>query len=355
MSFASPLAVFADQPSQGDDPFIIGTIDHDLHRNRRAAIAPSFAKAVVQKFEPSVQLMVDKLTHRLDALKSTDMILNIQKVFACLTTDIVCQYAFAAPFGYLDSADFSPYWPKAVIDASEGTHFLKQFIWVQTFMNKLPQSLVARLMPNLGALFTLQTMIREKVAMVKEELEAGRKIQGQRTIFYELFTNEALPPEERTPRRLEAEGVSLVAAGSMTVAHTLSTIAFYLLADPKLLERLQDELASAIPDSHFRPTWAQLEKLPYLKAVIQEGLRVGCGVSHRLQRIAPDVDLRYRDFIIPKGTPVGMTSILQHHDPRIFPNPDTFHPERWLHEDGKHLAKYLVPFSKGSRNCVGMK
>jgi len=99
-----------------------------------------------------------------------------------------------------------------------------------------------------------------------------------------------------------------------------------------------------------------LANLPYLTGVIKEGLRLGCGVSSRLQRIPhepllfPD-STKHRDWIIPAGTPVSMTSMLVHHDESIFPNSEKFQPERW--EDPR-LEQYLVAFSKGSRQCLGM-
>jgi cytochrome P450 len=101
---------------------------------------------------------------------------------------------------------------------------------------------------------------------------------------------------------------------------------------------------------------ATLEQLPYLTACVQEGLRLSCGVSSRLQRICPDEDLVFndgeKDWFSPRGTPTSMTGMLVHYDPKIFPAPTTFRPERWL-EDPR-LDKYLVPFSRGSRQCVGM-
>lgn len=58
-------------------------------------------------------------------------------------------------------------------------------------------------------------MIRAQVLGVKAELDEGKKRdgQGQKTIFYDLLTNEQLPPEDKSVDRLELEGVSLVAAG----------------------------------------------------------------------------------------------------------------------------------------------
>lgn len=61
---------------------------------------------------------------------------------------------------------------------------------------------------------------------------------------------------------------------------------------------------------------------------------------------------------VPPGTPVAMTSVLVHNDARIFPEPEKFQPERWLNADGSRdrtLEKYILSFSRGSRQCLGIK
>src|SRR4051794_29846834 len=86
--------------------------------------------------------------------------------------------------------------------------------------------------------------------------------------------------------------------------------------------------------------WTELEQRPYLWALIHESLRMMPGVSHRSARIAREEDLFYKsqdgktEWVIPRGTPIGMTSMINHWDKRLFPDPDEFIPERFL-EDGK--------------------
>jgi cytochrome P450 len=118
---------------------------------------------------------------------------------------------------------------------------------------------------------------------------------------------------------------------------------------------LYNELKTAIPDPSPEsfPTLAVLEKLPYLSAVVQESLRLCNPVTHRLSRKFPDKALRYRDYVIPPGWTVGMTSMLIHENERIYPEPYKFRPERWLKE-GQQLDRYLVPFNRGARVCLGL-
>jgi cytochrome P450 len=100
-------------------------------------------------------------------------------------------------------------------------------------------------------------------------------------------------------------------------------------------------------------------------ATVTEALRLSYGVSSRLQRV-PHEPLFYTgsfkgrtvELKIPAGTAIGMTNYLVHANPEIFPEPEKFIPERWLDEKGRRdrsLDGYLLSFSKGSRQCLGMK
>lgn len=152
----------------------------------------------------------------------------------------------------------------------------------------------------------------------------------------------------------------------------LSVITYHLLTKPKTLAQLSRELRDNVDDPLQLPTWTTLEKLPYLGAVIQEGLRLSYGVSARTSRVPTEEDLFYRgkwtpkgrqtsvdvEYVIPRGYAIGMSSAITHHDESIFPDSHSFIPERWLDDNlqrKKGPEKYLLSFSKGSRACLGMK
>ncbi len=54
-------------------------------------------------------------------------------------------------------------------------------------------------------------------------------------------------------------------------------------------------------------------------------------------------------------TPVGMSAYMMHTDAEIFPEPFKFIPERWLGSYNSLMNRNYIPFSKGSRNCLGMR
>lgn len=147
----------------------------------------------------------------------------------------------------------------------------------------------------------------------------------------------------------------IVVAGQETIAWTLTVITYHLLSNPRVLENLKLELLAAIPDSNVSIPQSNLENLPYLTGVIKEGLRLSYGASTRLQRIPLEpliFSCGKKEWLIPAGTPVGMTSLLIHQDESIYPNWQDFRPERWI--ENPRLDRYLVSFTKGSRQCIGM-
>lgn len=208
------------------------------------------------------------------------------------------------------------------------------------------------------------------VKKAKAEKEAGTMKEG-RTIFGSLLESD-LPPSEKSVQRLTDEATSLFAAGTETISWALAVITYHTLSKPEILERLTAEIAQVVDSSGELPSWAALERLPYLGAVIYEGLRLSYGVASRTSRIPTGEDLVYRgvwtpkgstaptraEHVIPRGYAIGMSSVIIHHDENVFPDSNFFLPERWLDEGNQHrkeLDRYLLSFSKGSRACIGIK
>jgi cytochrome P450 len=204
--------------------------------------------------------------------------------------------------------------------------------------------------------------ISNQIESIKRSRVIIKDKNSPATIFHGLFDG-TLPPNELSTKRLTEEGLTIIGAGTVTTAHTLTVIFFHLLSNPHSMKVVKDELHTAC-NQGLPLTWNRLSNSPYLSAVINEGLRLSFGVSHRLQRVSPDLPLSYKGWIIPKGTPVSQTQMFILLDPEIFPRPDEFLPERWLpaeyhvspykFPDPREAKRYLIPFSRGSRSCLGI-
>ncbi|KAK8139345.1 Cytochrome p450 [Apiospora sp. TS-2023a] len=346
-----------------------GTVPHDLHRLRRGALNPFFSKqAIAQHVEPQIRSLLAQMCARFESMKQgtgSGEVLDVMRPYAALTTDVITRYAFDTSYGCVEDPVWRYEWPRAMVEGTKSCHLNKQFPWVVPLMRAVPEGIVGIVSPAVLQLINFQKDLARQISAIMNEPTdskepASSSERRPATIFHELIHSESLPPEEKTLQRLVDEGQTLIAAGQETTSFLLQTVTYHVLANPAIYARLRAELQNI---NCMKASVAELERLPYLRAAVQEGHRFAHGVVGRLQRISPDAPLHYhdsgkgRDWVIPAGTPVSMTSMLQHRDPVKFPNPHVFDPERWLvgsPEDSAVRERCLVPFSKGTRSCLGM-
>lgn len=108
-----------------------------------------------------------------------------------------------------------------------------------------------------------------EITDILEGRNKAAKDAGYSTVFNDILSS-SLPPQELQPARLNDEAVSLVGAGTETTAWSLTIGTFHVINNPHVALKLKAELAQAIPDPNKIPSWTELEKLPYLSAVIKE-------------------------------------------------------------------------------------
>ncbi|XP_072028132.1 cytochrome P450 2J4-like [Amphiura filiformis] len=132
-------------------------------------------------------------------------------------------------------------------------------------------------------------------------------------------------------------------AGTDTVASTLRWAILYMMAFPKIQDRIHQELDSVVGRNRL-PRLADEKDLPYTCATLLEAHRMGSVVSFGVQHVCGE-DTTLGPYAIPKGTVVVTNLMAIHYNPELWPNPDEFNPERFLDEDGVLQTKEeLIPF-----------
>ncbi|KAJ4507547.1 hypothetical protein HRR83_004127 [Exophiala dermatitidis] len=316
--------------------------------------------AKVRSLKPLIEDVARKLIARFEEFRRLDEPLNVSLAFAALTNDIAEQYAFGRDDNRVSAKDFDPSFHDASNAGVRMGHLVKHFPFIFSVMKSHPDSVQVMLDPNMASYVKLQRDMKAQIELIRRNLDGDMyKTAPYHTIFHEVL-NSDLPEAVKSKNRLWQDGQVTVIAGTLTTASALSYTLFCLLTQPEVLIQLKRELNDAIPDPRHLPPLAVLENLPYLSACIKEGLRLSNGVSSRLQRIDPDKAVVFTDrtknkgsqFILPPGTAISMTGMLMHLDSTYFPEPLVFNPGRWLGQPG--LDKYLVPFSRGTRQCIGI-
>ena len=145
-----------------------------------------------------------------------------------------------------------------------------------------------------------------------------------------------------TDRQLRDEVMTLFLAGHETTANALAWTWFLLAQNPEQDARLAAEVNSVIGDR--LPTAADLPQLPYTEAVVKESMRLFPPVYAFSRRVLNDTTIG--GFHIPARSAVIMSQWVIHRDPRWWPEPESFRPERWLDQGVNGDTRSLSP-SKG--------
>ena len=351
---------------------LANTVEHELHKSRTSSIAPYFSRGNILRLEQEViQETLIRLCKRLDEFRTSGQPMPLGVAYRAFTTDVISKYTMATSFGFLDKPDFNETWFKEFLENVSMVHIISHFPWYLKAVKKLPLRLRVFLVPvasqlihfhhvgisphrNNYADLCIQVVEQQVAKTSNADAQAETKPESLPTVFYEMAHNDKVPVEEKSLDRLTDEGVLFIVAGNETTGNALSVITFHVLNSPHILASLKAELDSAIPYKETLPFWRDLENLPYLSAVIKEGLRMSYGVVSRMPRVSPSAPLRYKDWVIPPNTPVSMNNMDMHDDPSVFIEPKLFNPDRWLQSDSSVLQKQLAPFCRGTRACVGM-
>lgn len=140
------------------------------------------------------------------------------------------------------------------------------------------------------------------------------------TIFHDILASD-LPKEELSLHRLTQEAMSISGAGIETTMWTLSVATFHVLWNPKIYASLKAELDEAMPDPNYILPWAQLERLPYLTAVINEGELISSTKSYPLVLIRVLTSIASASFIVRLGAATSARQSLQLDELWILDNP----------------------------------
>ncbi|EIT80036.1 cytochrome P450 CYP4/CYP19/CYP26 subfamily [Aspergillus oryzae 100-8] len=143
-------------------------------------------------------------------------------------------------------------------------------------------------------------------------------------------------------------------AGSDTTALSLTITLVYLCKYSEKIVKLRREVQCLRDFKVQDIQLATISQMPYLDAVIREANRLSSPLSTVLPREVPSTGCVISGHFLPKGTVVGFHLDDINRNPKFFPEPNDFIPERWSGEEGKKLQRWFVPFSKGSRRCIGM-
>ncbi len=228
------------------------------------------------------------------------------------------------------------------------------------FSNKFILSVAEKMgMSALGPLFTeLSEFVKESVEPLKSTYQ-NDSLRNFVDHYLKMVQEQEKTGEMKS--FLGEEGqvnlvnviIDLFIAGSETTSTTLSWGMLYMLLNPDIQKKVQNELEEVVGKG-IQPTISDRNKTPYTEAVIHEIQRLG-NIAHRSVPHSAQKDCYLSTgHFIPKNTMVLCHLENTMLDPKVFPDPEKFDPTRYIDNDGSFKPHpRIVPFGLGRRRCLG--
>ncbi|GAA4009133.1 cytochrome P450 [Allokutzneria multivorans] len=149
-------------------------------------------------------------------------------------------------------------------------------------------------------------------------------------------------------RQVRDETLTLLVGGTETTATALAWVFHELGRHPEVEDRVRAEVTEVVGDRSVE--LADLERMPYLDQVLHEGVRLH-SLPLLMRRAITTVTVGGVEF--PEGTEFALSQYALHRDPRTYPRPERFEPERWESIPRSQRNRVFIPFGAGTRKCLG--
>ncbi|XP_052862554.1 probable cytochrome P450 9f2 isoform X2 [Anopheles cruzii] len=354
-------------------------------RDMRTTLSPTFTGSKMrQMFELIVECSTNMVEHYRQQ-QVTDGVAReyeIKDVFVRFTNDVIATCAFGIRVDSFrdDRNEFFRY-------GKEITNFSRPHVFLKMMGYQVFPYLMARLQVDLfdrkhvaffTDVFRQSVTARERHGIVRPDMVHLLMQAGKGTLRYQpepereepegfATARESTPtghgkaPATLTELEMVAQCLIFFVAGFDTIATAMTFLVYELAIAPDLQDRLYEEILGTHDALGGQAlTYDALQRMRYMDMVVSETLRkwppspATDRVCTREYTLPAEGD--QPGITIPKGANVSIPVAGLHHDPRYYPDPDRFDPERFSEENrsGIHPGAYL-PFGIGPRNCIGSR
>lgn len=335
------------RPLLGDGIF---TTDGAAWQHSREMLRPNFARSQVGDL-PTFEKHV---AHLISAVPADNSTVDLSELFFRLTIDSATEFLFGEStesltknssdgfaVAFTRSQDFianSSRWGKlsALFPAN------KEFAHDQKFVHEFVD-------------YYVQKGLAKRPQLLQEKSNADK---SGRYVFLDELVRQTTDPIQ-----IRSELLNILLAGRDTTASLLTNVWFVLGKRPDIWAKLQADVATLDGET---PTFEQLKNLKYLKALLNESLRLHPVVPANSREALEDTTLPVgggpdgrAPIFIPKGKVVAWSLYAMHRRTDYYgPDAEEFKPERWLDADGKKGLRpgwEYLPFNGGARICLGQQ
>ncbi|EXJ72396.1 uncharacterized protein A1O5_04900 [Cladophialophora psammophila CBS 110553] len=347
---------------RGTHTHLIDVVDKVEHGRKRKQLSSAFAIKNLEAWEFKVAEVTERLLKQFDihctaplpiedgVPDPADLNLDYGKWINLFTIEAINNIALSARLGLLEQGK-----DEVNAEKMDGTTYRARYRQAQNQTSYAQSAMVwdynnyhmlarfSRLIPKWRKVWNEAEPWNDiLLRQVNERLRrymAGEKLDD---FFSALMDDKSGRPRNLELGEIYAEVSVIINAGADTTAIALTNI----------LE--MEEIDGVLDDEEAVAPYDKVKHLPFLRACIDESMRLIPPTSAALMRRTPPEGAQILGEWIPGDTSVSMTIYGAHRDANIFPNPEEFQPQRWMDsEERKRMEPYFIPFTTGGRGCIG--
>ncbi|XP_011702129.1 PREDICTED: cytochrome P450 9e2-like [Wasmannia auropunctata] len=323
----------------------------DEWRDMRVLLSPAFTAS---KMKTMFQLISDCAVNFSEYLMNVPLdkrVMEMRDIFSRYANDVIATCAFGINVDSMRNPENDFY-----IFGKKATNF---------DMIAYMKILLYQTMPSLMRLLNLKLIDNRTTAFFVKLVADTIKIREEKGItrpdMIQLLMDSRSkrePGRELTIMNMTSQAFIFFVAGFDPSSALMSFAAHEIAVNPNIQTKLQNEIDKVWEDTNGQPSYEVINGMKYLNAVINETLRKFpvqplmdrvCVKDFELPPTLPDA----KPYLIKEGMLIYLPFYALQHDPKYFPEPDKFKPERFLDEGDQCNFNAYHPFGLGPRMCIG--
>lgn len=334
-------------PLLAQNPFF--NIDDDWREGRKTII-PAFSQSKIKSLMPAMNDVGENFVKFIRSY-SSDEDVNAKDLSLRFTTENVIKCSFSIEPGCFDKENESEF-------VAMGKAMFAPSFWIGLKFLLMP------LIPNWAIDYIPVPFVPPEADRLFRNLvttnKASRSSDQQRNDIFEMLL-QLQTKHNFDEAFLAGHAMSLFGDGTETSSVVFSYILYELALNPHCQEKLLEEITANMAKHGGKLTMEGLQEMNYLEGVILEALRKHPALMAMMKVCTkpytlPKTSGQSEAVTIQPGTVVAFPVLAIHRDPKYYPNPEEFIPERFSPEEQRNRHKgTFLGFGEGPRICLGMR
>ncbi|KAK1137957.1 hypothetical protein K0M31_002449 [Melipona bicolor] len=366
--FVKNFACFSNRgiPINSQDPLSahLFNLEGKKWKSLRSKLTPAFSSGKLKRMFYLLAECGEEFQKLIDTSSETDRPYEIRELAAKFTIDVIGSCAFGIQINAL--TDEESEFHRAAKKLSKPSYTATLWRMLRTALPKLYKFLGVQVIdPGVSKFF--KDMVSQ---MISQREEHGIKRHDFMDLLIELKNKGTLDESangqvwndvdgeeiELDENSIAAQAFVFFIAGYETSSNIIAFCLHELALNTEIQERTRRDIQDAIENRNGKLTYDAVQDMKYLDMVIAETLRKYPPAPMLSRRCEHQYQVPGSKLELPAGMRVIIPIYGFHHDPKYYPNPAMFDPERFTEENKRTRHSYTyLPFGEGPRNCIGMR